>query len=49
MSSDQMGWLITLLLIIAVVFGFMEMYNIAWGIVALGIAIIIYTKLKKSD
>lgn len=43
-----MGWLITLVLIIAVVLGIMEMYPLAWTIVAVGIAVLIYARYKKN-
>ena len=47
MTKDNLAWLGTLILLIAIGFGVSQKYTIAWLLIAVGIAVIVYAKLKK--
>ena len=47
MSKDSLAWVTIILLIVAVVLGVMQNYTAAWIVIAIGVALILFAKLKK--
>lgn len=49
MTTDTMAWLVTLVLIVAIILGVLQHYTAAWSIVVIGIVLlaVVWQKARK--